>query len=250
MGGIYLKPFVFRQYHSLIRGGASHGGFSSFVLEDLGLTTHQLSTDLIRYIERATTASAIVSGELHGSAKMAAEAAVHDHTLGVLYSLRGLSSLLSFSKAGVVDGCNEDDGCECAGQVVALLMHHTTPLFACASGHMTGTPFVLAQDRHLELSIAAFDLLQSACHVQKVQLSRVSSSVSSASNASGPTCMTATGEMFAKSVVEAGKKLSMEDVVGKVLSTWRLISFLFELQVWHGCCWIHFEENNRVPRID
>jgi len=110
VGGLYLKPFVYRQHHPLLPAGKKDRAFrnpigdsfgdsigdsigdsfgDSFVLDDLNITTTQLATDLVHYIERATTASAIVSGELHGSAKMQAEAKVHDHTLGVLYSLKG-----------------------------------------------------------------------------------------------------------------------------------------------------------------
>jgi hypothetical protein len=218
VGGIYLKPFVYRKHHPLTRDMDD-----LYILEDLGVSTYQLSTDLVRYIERATTASAIVSGELHSSAKMAAEAAVHDHTLGVLYSLKALSTILSFGRVGVVDGCNEEDGAECAGQVVSLLMHHTTPIFACASGHMTGTPYVTASGQALELSIAAFHLLQSACEAKKVhnqrRLNQTNSTNSDINNningkkgsngdSNNPMSLkvpsTATGEMFAKSAVEAG----------------------------------------------
>ena len=218
VGGIYLKPFVYLRHHPIKQcnqGNSSNiseieeqnlssnnGTTSLLLLDGLGVTTRHLSTDLVAYIERATTSSAIVQGGLHADARLAAVAAARDHTLGVLYSLRALTTLLSLGKEED-DDVNDGYGSECACQCVALLTHHTTPLFACASGHFMNNAAVIAANNagsteentmQQDLSSAGLYLLKAACGVQAVRNNRRSNNRNHTS---------ATGEIFARCTVDA-----------------------------------------------
>ena len=204
VGGIYLKPFVYLRHHALTatnsisRTGRNGNGSASdghaLALDGLGVTTQQLSQDLVSYVERATTSSAIVSGSLHADARLTALSAARDHTLGVLYSIRALTTLLSLSESEA--GVNVESGRECACQTVALLTHHTTPLFACASGRFAASTILTGEADNVEtmqdnLTSAGLELLRAACNIK--------------TNHSGGrgTRQGATGEVFARCAVDA-----------------------------------------------